>query len=83
MKNERARDLFDNRARLYAKPYHGLTVDGCLLPDLFKSQAESAPTAAMVEAANWLLGLLSAEQRQAASISSPTARAANPPRTAS
>jgi hypothetical protein len=68
MDNERVQGLFGNWARLYAEPYRGLSVDGRLLPDLYKRQAEGAPTAAMVAAAQRLLGLLAPEQRLAASF---------------
>jgi hypothetical protein len=64
LNNERARGLFDNWARLNAKPYRGLTVDGHLLPDLYKLQPEAAPIGPMTDAAKKLLSLLSPEQRR-------------------
>jgi hypothetical protein len=66
LKNGRARELFDNWSRLYAEPYQGLTVDGHLLPNLYKRQPEGAPIASMVDAAERLLSLLSPEQQRLA-----------------
>jgi Protein of unknown function (DUF3500) len=64
----RARELFDQWARLYAEPYRGLTVDGCVRPDLYQRRSERAPVASMVDAARSLRNLLSPEQRQQASF---------------
>jgi hypothetical protein len=64
----RARELFDQWARLYAEPYRGLTVDGCVRPDLYQRRSERAPVASMVDAARSLRNLLSPEQRQRASF---------------
>lgn len=66
LKNERARGLFDNWARLYAEPYRGLTADGRVQRGLYKLQSEAAPVGPMTDAANNLLSLLPPEQRPAA-----------------
>jgi len=66
LKDGRARQLFDHWSRLYAEPYHGLTVDGRVLPDLYKRRSERAPTASMVDAARQLRSLLSQERQQLA-----------------
>src|SRR5215510_3004752 len=66
LKGGRARELFDYWSRLYAAPYHGLTVDGRVLPDLYKRRSEQAPIALMVDAARQLLSLLSPQQQQLA-----------------
>ena len=53
-------------SRLYAEPYHGVTVDGRVLPGLYKRRSERAPIAPMVDAARQLLNLLALEQQQLA-----------------
>jgi hypothetical protein len=68
LKGGRARELFDYWSRLYAEPYRGLTIDGRVLPDLYKRRSERAPIASMVDAAGQLRNLLSPEQRQLASF---------------
>jgi Protein of unknown function (DUF3500) len=68
LKNERARELFDNWARLYAEPYRGLTVDGHVRRDLYKLQPEAAPIGPMTDAAKKFLSLLSPEQRRLGSF---------------
>jgi hypothetical protein len=68
LKGGRARELFDYWSRLHAAPYHGLTVDGRVLPDLYKRRSERAPTASMVDAARHLLSLTSPRQQQLASF---------------
>jgi hypothetical protein len=64
MQNERAQNLFDTWARLYAEPYRGLTVDGRVRRDLYQRQPEGAPVGSMVDAAKRLQNLLSPEQRR-------------------
>jgi hypothetical protein len=66
LKDGRARELFDHWSRLYAEPYHGLTIDGRAQPDLYTIRPEGAPIASMVDAAKRLLDLLSPEQQRSA-----------------
>lgn len=59
----RAQGLFANWERMFAEPFRGITTDGQVIPDLYAPRPEGAPTLAMVEAVNALLGLMSAEQK--------------------
>jgi hypothetical protein len=65
MRSPRAQELFGTWAKLAAAPFQGLTVDGHVQPGLFALAPQDAPTPAMVEAANALLGQLTREQRAA------------------
>ncbi|NQU69588.1 MAG: hypothetical protein HQ514_03510, partial [Rhodospirillales bacterium] len=66
LKSERAQGLFANWRKLFEQPFKGITTAGKAIPDLFSLRNEDAPTAAMVAAADSLLGKLSADQRAAA-----------------
>lgn len=66
LKSERANGLFANWRKLFEQPFKGITTAGKVIPNLFSLRDENAPTAAMVDAANNLLGRLSADQRGAA-----------------
>jgi hypothetical protein len=48
---------------MLAEPFHGLTCDGHLRPDLFSLADEGAPTQSMVDAAKGLMELLDGDQR--------------------
>jgi hypothetical protein len=63
MKNPRAQGLFGNWERLFAEPFRGITTAGSVIPDLYGSRPEGAPTPAMIEAVNALLALMSLEQK--------------------
>ncbi len=65
MKNPRALGLFGNWERMFTEPFRGITTDGTVIPDLYRPRPEGAPTLAMIEAVNALVGLMSAEQRRA------------------
>jgi hypothetical protein len=65
MRSPRAQELFETWAKLAAAPFQGLTTDGHVQPGLYSLEPQDAPTPAMVEAANALLGLLTSEQRAA------------------
>ena len=65
MRSPRAQELFETWAKLAAAPFQGLTTDGHVQSGLFSLAPQDAPAAAMVEAANALLDLLTAEQRAA------------------
>jgi len=65
LQNPRAEELFGTWAKLGAAPFQGITTDGRVQPGLFSLQAEGAPTAAMIEAVDVLLRLLSPAQRGA------------------
>lgn len=61
--------LMRNWAPLYPSEFTGITTDGHVIPGLFPIDApvpadEAAPTAAMVEAANALLAVVSPEDRE-------------------
>jgi hypothetical protein len=59
----RAREFFASWERLLAEPFRGITTDGNVISDLYSLAPNGAPTAAMVDAAQRLLGLCSSEQR--------------------
>ena len=57
--------LFEPWAARYAEPFVGITTDGRLIPDLYRLQPNGAPVQAMMNAAQHLLAMLSAEHRAA------------------
>jgi hypothetical protein len=59
----RAREFFGSWEKLLAVPFQGITTDGSVVPDLYALAPNDAPTAAMVDAAAALLGLLTDQQR--------------------
>lgn len=62
--NPRAAPLFDAwRERYLNEEFHGITVDGHCIPDLYDLAPQGAPTAAMVGAAQALLGACDAAER--------------------
>lgn len=63
--NPMARRLFDGWRETYEKSgFHGITINGTCLPDLFALADESAPVAACVAAAQQLLTVVTEAQRQ-------------------
>jgi hypothetical protein len=65
MRSPRARELFGVWAKLAAEPFRGITAEGRVQPGLFSLSPQDAPTRAMVEAVNALLGILTPAQRAA------------------
>ena len=65
MKSPRAEGLFAKWEEMFNEPFRGITTAGTAAPGLFARQPEGAPTRAMIEAVNALLGLMSPEQRKA------------------
>ena len=65
MQRERPQGLFANWRRLFEEPYKGLTVDGTVMPGLFRLQPECAPSKSVIDATNALTTMLSAEQMEA------------------
>jgi hypothetical protein len=61
----RGKEFFAQWAAKLAEPFKGITSDGNVVPRLFQLEPNGAPTAAMVDAAKALLGLITAEQRAA------------------
>ncbi len=61
----RAREFFASWDKLLAEPFKGITSDGSVIPGLFSLAPNGAPSDAMIEAVNALLGLLTPEQRTA------------------
>ena len=65
MKSPRAQGLFAKWTEMFNEPFRGITTAGTAIPGLFARKSEGAPTGAMIEAVNALLGLMSPEQRKA------------------
>jgi hypothetical protein len=65
LQNPRAQGLFGNWERIFAEPFRGITTDGQVIPDLYGRRPEGAPTRAMMEAVEALLGRLSSDQKKA------------------
>jgi len=65
MRSPRAEELFGTWAKLAAEPFRGITAEGRVQPGLFSLSPQDAPTLAMVEAVNALLGVLTPGQRAA------------------
>jgi len=65
MRSPRAQELFGAWAKLAAEPFRGITAEGRVQPGLFSLSPQDAPTSAMVEAVNALLGILTPAQRAA------------------
>jgi hypothetical protein len=65
MRSPRAQELFGTWAKLAAEPFRGITAEGRVQPGLFSLSPQDAPTSAMVEAVNALLGILAPAQRAA------------------
>lgn len=63
--NPRFKVFSAERAAKLAEPFKGITTDGTVVPGLYKLEPNDAPVAAMTDAAQALLGLLTAEQRAA------------------
>jgi hypothetical protein len=55
--NPRAQGLLANWEKMLNGPFHGITTDGNIIPDLYAPRPEGAPTLAMIEAVNALLAL--------------------------
>jgi hypothetical protein len=64
IKSPRAQGLFANWDRLFHEPFRGITASGQVIPDLYATRAEDAPTLAMIEAANALLASMTPEQKK-------------------
>ena len=56
MKSPRAQGLFAKWEQMFNEPFRGITTDGHVIPDLYAPRPEGAPTLAMIEAVNALLG---------------------------
>jgi hypothetical protein len=65
MRSPRAQELFGTWAKLATAPFRGMTADGRVQRGLFSLAPQDAPTPAMLEAVNAMLGLLTREQRAA------------------
>ena len=63
MKGERPQGLFGTWAKLFAEPFRGLTTNGTPVPGLFRLKPEGAPTAAIMNAVDILLGGLTPDQK--------------------
>jgi hypothetical protein len=68
LQGPRAKELFAGWAELAKARFSGITTDGRVMPDLFSLQPSDAPTAAMVAAADAVLGCASPAQRAAMSL---------------
>jgi hypothetical protein len=68
MRSPRAQELFGGWAKLAAAPFQGMTTDGHVQAGLFSLSPQDAPTPAMVEALDALLGILTPAQRAAMSL---------------
>ena len=64
IKSPRAQGLFANWDRLFHEPFRGITASGQVIPDLYSTRAEDAPTLAMIEAVNALLARMTPEQKK-------------------
>lgn len=64
----RAREFFAMWERLLAEPFKGITTDGAVIPGLYSLAPNGAPTDAIADAVNALLGRLTREQRAAMSF---------------
>ncbi len=62
LKGPRAQGLFANWDRLFREPFRGITTSGNVIPDLYATRPEGAPTLAMIEAVNALLERMTPEQ---------------------
>jgi len=65
----RASEFFASWEKLFAQPFKGITTDGAVIPGLYALTPNGAPVAAMADAVNALLGLLTREQRDRMSFS--------------
>lgn len=61
----RGREFFASWEKLLAAPFQGITVDGSAASDLYALESNGAPAAAMIHAANTVLGQLTPSQRAA------------------
>jgi hypothetical protein len=68
LQSPRAQELFGGWSELAKAAFTGITIDGNVITDLFSLQPSDAPTTAMVDAANVVLGRVSPAQRAALSL---------------
>src|SRR6185437_13605138 len=61
----RAKEFFAQWEKQLAEPFKGITTDGQAVPGLYKLEPNGAPLAAMTDAAQGLLSLLTEAQRKA------------------
>jgi len=61
----RAKEFFAQWEKQLAEPFKGITTDGQAVPGLYKLEPNGAPLAAMTDAAQALLSLLTEAQRKA------------------
>ena len=65
MERPRTQDLFATRERLFREPFRGITTGGQVIPDLFSTRPEGAPTPAMIGTVNSLLACMTPKQKKA------------------
>ena len=77
MKSPRAQELFANWDQLFREPFRGITTCGQVIPDLYSMWPDGAPTLAMIETVNSLLGRMTPEKKQASCFPAGSSRCPN------